>query len=105
MPASACVCKGSARNQDPSKFFKPATDGCQRGFLGQESECLYGASDCGFMQISRGNFTVGSMESLDLTVEMHDFVVSMKLDTDMTAVFDVQLSLCSQETDERQIHG
>lgn len=39
MYVSACVCKGSARNQIqrwPRKFSRPATDGRPLGFLGQE---------------------------------------------------------------------
>lgn len=40
------------------------------------------------------------MESLDLSMGnfMHEFVVSMKLDIDVTVLFDVELSFLSQET-------
>jgi len=47
------------------------------------------------------------MEPLDLSIGnfMHEFVVSMKLDIDMTVLFDVQLSFLSQEIDDRWNHG
>src|ERR1700753_4022260 len=55
--ASACVCKGSARDQIQrcaSKFFKPSHRR-RASSVFSDSKCLYGASDRGFVQILRGN--------------------------------------------------